>query len=95
MFRLIPIILVLSMISKKGNYFSHEEIVHFTGLPKEYLKTNKIFKRPLVWPSRPTIVVRGVKGINIADLLKHLSPEIAKSKIALVVDLDEDHDDYM
>lgn len=54
MFKLIPFLLILLMVCRKGNYFSNEEIDELIGFPAEYYKTNS-FSREL--PNKRTFKV--------------------------------------
>jgi hypothetical protein len=65
MFRLIPCLLVLLMITKRGNRFSYEERVQFYGNPQEIIKTNKLFKKPAM--PKPTVTIIGLNGLKVAD----------------------------
>lgn len=65
------------MISKKGNHFSYEETVKLHGSPQEYLKTNKVYKRPTI-AIRPMAGLVGLKGIKLSELLKGMNSKMKK-----------------
>lgn len=96
MFKLIPCVLILLMISRKGNYFDAEDFELLNGLPSEYLKTNSFVRKTqsqmeqkLVRPKRPRLV----------DLRRHITTEIydqiKKSDVAFFVHLDEEQEDEL
>ena len=95
MFKLIPFILILLMITQKGNHFNKDDITFYSQVPTEYLITNTYVKKSLV--SRRFLNKKNLfkfKNPQVVDLRRKMTKEILNSirnsKISFLVDLDDD-----
>lgn len=93
MVRLIPFLLILLMVSRKGNYFNEEDIELFAGVPSEYLKTNTFWRKP--FPLKNKII--NIKEPYLVHLQRRISEELLermkRSEVAFLVQLEEDEEE--
>lgn len=93
MFKLIPFVLIILMISRKGNYFDDEDELMLRGQPTEYLKTNSFLRMPSEY--RRTIFIPKFIDLQSSlkqELSKEIFERIKNSKVAVLVNLDKEED---